>query len=696
MDYFEKYDTKYFEKMYYYKQNDLGANYSHSKTIFKLWAPTANSVELLLYKSGENDDLIKKIPLTLGKKGVWEVEVKGDLNMKYYLYEVVVEGKTNFVVDPYAKAAGVNGDRGMVIDLSKTNPLGWNGHSKPDFIFPTDAIIYELHIRDFTIDDNSGIKNRGKYLAFTEKNTKTKSGYSTGIDHLVDLGVTHVHLLPTFDFATVDESKPNTNQYNWGYDPKNYNLPEGSYATNAIDGDVRIKEFKKMIKAFHDVGIRVVMDVVYNHTYDTENSNFHKIIPFYYHRHINGEKFSNGSGCGNELASERLMVRKYIVDSVVFWAKEYNIDGFRFDLMGLHDTETMNEVRKALNEVDPTIIIYGEGWTVGKCGLAVAEQTIKENISNVHGIAVFNDSMRDGIKGREFIEKSKGFVNGDKTLDETIKFSVVAACEHSQVDLKNILHTDSFWAINPTQTVNYVSCHDNHTLWDKLTMTTPNLSIEEREKVHKIALAIVLTSQGIAFMHSGSEFLRTKNLESNTYKSGDNINKIDWNLKAKNIDIYKYIRGLITLRKEHPAFRMLHNSDIKEKLRFWDTGLEGVIAYDIENQPDVDKWNNIRVIYNVSSKKIKVDLPHRGIWNIVVNDKLAGVETIESFVGEQVLVESFSVMVLYSNKVEKHILDEVITRRRTSFATLGIGITAFAVMHTLKTRKRKKKNNKLK
>lgn len=688
MKYYEKYDTKNFNRMYQYSKEDLGANYSNSSTVFKLWAPTANSVEVLIYKTGDKEDLIKKIPLKLGKKGVWETEVKGDLNLKYYIYEVVVEGKTNFVVDPYTKALGVNGKRGMIIDLHKTNPIGWNSYSKPDFIFPTDAIIYELHVRDFSIDENSGIKNKGRYLAFTEKNTMTDNEYETGIDHLVDLGITHVHLLPVFDYAQVDEMQKDTEQYNWGYDPQNYNVPDGSYATNPFNGEVRIKEFKKMIKSLHDSGIRVVMDVVYNHTFDSENSHFHKIIPFYFHRH-NEEEFIDGSGSGNEIDSCRPMVRKYIVDSVKYWAKEFHIDGFRFDMMSLHDVETMNAVRKALNEIDPTIIIYGEGWTTDPESGKETEN-IKEKISKVQGVAVFNDDMRDGLKGKVDDDESVGFVNGDFTLEESIKFSIAGACKHSQINLKKVQYANSFWAINPTQTVNYVSTHEYHTLWDKLQLSTPDVSVEDRIKMHKLAIAIVLTSQGIPLMHAGCEFLRSKGLSRNSYNLGDDINKIDWTLKEKNYDVYEYVRGLIELRKEHPAFRLLNESEVNEKLHFWDTGFEGVIAFDIDKRANRDKWENISVIFNVSHREVKIDLPHNAIWNIVVDGQKAGVETIKSFVGQSVYVEPLSTIVLYSNNVDRSDLDDSITRRRTSVISVALGLTGFLVMHKAKSSKRRK------
>ena len=511
------FSTAEFEEAFTYEGNDLGAIWSKDKTAFRLWAPTASDVVLNLYSEGSGDNNIENIAMTKDVKGTWVTEKPGDLDGVYYTYSVTVDGVTKEAVDPYARAAGVNGKRGMVIDLDSTDPDGFLQDEKPALVSPTDSIIYELHIRDFSIDKSSGMQNKGKYIAFTETGTKSSTGEKTGMDYLVDLGITHVHLLPSFDYASVDESKPEDNQFNWGYDPENYNVPEGSYSTDPEHGEVRINEYKQMVQSLHKNGIRVIMDVVYNHTSSSVDSNLNKVVPNYYYRMNEDGTFSNASACGNETASERAMVRKYIVDSVVYWAKEYHVDGFRFDLMGIHDIQTMNEVRKALNEVDPTIVIYGEGWTAGGSPLPDEEKALKANVSSLDAyIGAFSDDIRDGIKGSVFEDMDQGFVNGKTGMEETIKFGVVASTENSQIDYDLVNYSDTWWAKEPTQTINYASAHDNNTLWDKLAISNETDSEEDRIKMNLLSGAIVLTSQGIPFFQAGEEFLRSKPSDDGT------------------------------------------------------------------------------------------------------------------------------------------------------------------------------------
>jgi pullulanase len=489
------FSTKEFEDAFYYDGNDLGAVWTKEKTSFRVWAPTASEVVLNLYKAGFGGNA-ERIPMKQDVKGTWVIQKTGDLNGTYYTYLVTVDGNTEEAVDPYAKAAGINGDRGMVINLDSTDPAGFTEDIKPAFVNATDAVIYELHIRDFSVDKSSGIKNKGKYLAFTETGTKNTGGSKTGLNYLKDLGVTHVHLLPSYDFSSVDESKLVNNQYNWGYDPENYNVPEGSYSTDPQHGEVRVNEYKQMVQSLHKNGIRVVMDVVYNHTAVSADSYFNKIVPGYYYRMTDNGQFSNASGCGNETASERAMVRKFIVDSVVYWATEYHVDGFRFDLMGVHDIETMNAVREALNKIDPTILIYGEGWTAGASTLDNSELALKANMASLDpGIAAFSDDIRDGIKGNVFTAADNGFVTGKTGMEDTIKFGIVASTQHDKIDYSKVNYSDAPWAAEPTQTINYASAHDNLALWDKIATTNASDSEADRIKMNLLSSAIVLTSQ---------------------------------------------------------------------------------------------------------------------------------------------------------------------------------------------------------
>lgn len=647
------YDTKVFEKDYTYTRNDLGANYTKESTTFKLWSPTASKINLLLYKDGRNEDITDTLPMTKGENGVWEVSISKDLDGIFYNYEVHVESKINVAVDPYAKAVGVNGKKGMVVDLSKTNPDNWSQDSKPELKNFTDAIIYELHVRDLSVAENSGIKNKGKFLALTEQGTKNPSGLSTGLDHLKDLGITHLHLLPSFDYRSIDETKLEDNNFNWGYDPENYNVPEGSYSTDPYSGTSRIIEFKQAVQSLHDNDIRVVMDVVYNHTGASADSHLNKIAPGYYYRTNNGS-FSNGSGCGNETASERAMVRKMIVDSVVYWAEEYHIDGFRFDLMGLHDLETMQSIRESLDAVDPSIIIYGEGWTGGTSPLPDSQKALKVNTYLLDGIAAFSDDIRDGIKGHVFTSTQPGFVNGLADMEETIKFGAVASTKHPQVDYTSVVYSDKPWANAPSQTITYASAHDNLTLWDKISVTNPNDSIEKRIKMNKLSCAIVFTSQGIPFIHAGEEMLRTKNGDENSYKSPDSINQIDWSWKKDNIDVYEYYKGLMTFRKAHPALRMMTTEEVQKNLVFFGNGEEyhnlqlaekNVVGYLISNNANGDSAGTICVLFNANNEDKKINIPD-GSWSLYINGEKAGTEVLDTIKGSEVNVKALSTMVL--------------------------------------------------
>jgi pullulanase len=640
-----------FEDMYTFT-GELGAIYSKEQTTFRLWSPTALSAYVNLFPTGNDSDMSERLEMISIGQGAWEAVKSGDLANVYYTFTVDLgDGRNREAVDPYARAAGVNGRRGMVVDLEATNPEGWFDYERRSFTNPVDAIIYELHVRDFSISETSGKTNKGKYLAFTEKGTKNPDGLSTGVDHLVELGVTHIHLLPVFDFRTIDETRLDLGVFNWGYDPENYNLPEGSYSTDPYDGNVRIYEFKQMVQALHQNGLFVVMDVVYNHTGATADSNLNTLVPDYYYRqNPQTGRFSNGSGCGNETASERAMVRRLIVDSVVYWATEYRIDGFRFDLMGLHDIETMNQVRAALDEIDPTIIVYGEGWTGGSTPLPRDQQALKDNAPFLHErIAVFSDDMRDGIKGHVFNASQPGFVNGDYRRRVDVMFGVVASVEHPQIEYSRMAYSKAPWALAPTQTVNYASAHDNLTLWDKLVVTNPDASEDALLEMNKMAALLVLTSQGIPFIHAGEEIARSKGGDENSYKSPDSVNMIRWEEKTRHIDLFEYYQGLISLRKSHSAFRLRTAQEINDAIVFLDTEPQ-VLAYTLDGSIVGDEKFIIAV--NVDSVGHTLALPE-GDWSVMVDGKTAG-NTLLYGVGSQSMIlepkTGYVLVNLYSDK----------------------------------------------
>ncbi len=642
--------STYFDEELAYDGDDLGAVYTKEKTTFRVWAPTATEVSLNLYEQGDGDNLMETIPMTADVKGTWVCEKTGDLNGVYYTYSVKVGNKVNEVVDLYARSAGVNGNRGEILDLEATNPDGFDADVRPAFSNATDAVIYELHIRDLSSDASSGIQNVGKFLGLTERGTKNSEGLSTGLDHILDLGVTHVQILPSYDYATVDETKLDTAQFNWGYDPKNYNVPEGSYSTDPYHGEVRVNEMKQMIQTLHENGIRVNMDVVYNHTYNLADSWFQKTVPDYYYRK-NGDNYSNGSGCGNETASERAMMRKYIVDSVVYWATEYHVDGFRFDLMGVHDLDTMRAVREALDQVDPSIMVYGEGWTGGESALPAGQQATKNHIYQLDRVGAFSDDIRDGIKGNVFDSLDKGFVSGKDGMEESIKFGVVAATPHPQVMISKNDKKSTNWSGQPGQSINYISCHDNLTFWDKLAISNADDSEADRVKMNKLGSAIILTSQGVPFMQAGEEMLRSKpneksesGFDENSYCSPDATNSIKWDNKGNVIDTYEYYKGLIAFRKAHSALRMTTATDIQNTLTFM-SGLDAnVVAYTIKGEAQGETAQNIAVIYNGNPDAVTVNLP-AGTWDICVNGEKAGCESLGTAEGS-VTVEGISAMVL--------------------------------------------------
>ena len=628
-----------------YQGKDLGLTYSKTRSSFRIWSPVATKAEMLLYSEGVGGIALQVNSMKKDMHGTWITSLNGDQKGKFYAFRVLIDGKwSNEVPDPYAKSVGINGKRAMIVDLSLTDPTGWQYDKRPPATAATDAIIYELHVRDASIAANSGIIQKGKFLGLTESNTRNTAGQSTGLDHLKQLGVTHIHLLPSYDYSSVDESEPDK-KYNWGYDPLNYNAPEGSYATNAYDGITRIKEFKQLIKTFHDNGLKVVMDVVYNHTALTNNSYFNELVPGYYYRQTKDGKFSDATACGNETASERPMVRKFIRESMQYWVKEFHIDGFRVDLMGVHDIETMNFVSKDLHQLFPGILIYGEGWTAGSSPLPDSLRALKINVSKLNNIAVFSDDIRDGIKGSVFIHEDGGFVSGKPGMEESIKFGIVASCQHPQIDYNKVNYSKAPYSKEPYQTVTYTECHDNHVLWDKLHLSTPGSTEQERRDMHKLALSIVLTSQGISFLHAGTEFLRTKRGVENSFESPDSINAIDWDLKTENRDVFEYVQGLISMRKSHPAFRIKTSEQIRNNLKFLPTGA-GIIAYTINGTAVNDPWKKICVLFNGTNKEQSVEI-EKSYWRTAIkNNKISGDSNNRQF--STIKLAPYSCTILYT------------------------------------------------
>ncbi|MDE7321924.1 MAG: type I pullulanase [Lachnospiraceae bacterium] len=645
------YSSAEFENNYTYDGDDLGATWSRSSTTFKLWAPTADKVQVKLYKSGTEgaDDLIEVLDMERGDKGVWILEKDGDLNGTYYTYNVTVDGRDTEACDPYARTTGVNGNRAMVINLDATNPEGWASDRGPNAgMSYTDSIIYELHVRDFSIKENSGIsdEHKGKFLGLIESGTTNPNGQPTGLDYLTDLGVTHIHLLPSYDYATVDETKLDTPQFNWGYDPKNYNVPEGSYSTDPYNGEVRVKEMKQMIKTLHDNNINVIMDVVYNHVYDADQFCFNQIVPKYFSRTNADGSYSNGSGCGNDTASERAMVKKYIVDSVNYWADEYHIDGFRFDLVGLLDTETINEVVDTVHEKHPDAVFYGEGWTLGtavsKEGYTMATQA---NAAYTPKFAYFSDTIRDLLKGSND-EVSLGFVSG-----LTGKESNMADC----------FQATAWWSKNPAQIVNYASCHDNYTLKDKLNATAGKTNTEaDVIRMNNLAAAIYMTAEGIPLIHAGEEILRTKtdedgNIIHNSYNSPDSVNQIKWEDldKAEYRAVRDYYKGLIEFRKNHAALRLDSAEAVKENVKYhWVTN--EVIMFVINGKDSVadEVSDGIVIIFNATNSNKSVNLYdaqygiEKGTWNVCINDDKAGTKILSTVSDGSVTVAPISATVL--------------------------------------------------
>lgn len=609
-------------------------SYQQGMTEFRLNAPTGAT--LRIYDNGSDTKAAKTVKMKKASNGEWVATVKGNLKGKFYTFDTG-NGECPGL---FAKAVCVNGDRAAIVDMTDTNPEGWANDVRPSLKSPCDLVIYELHHRDFSIDESSGLVNKGKFLALAEPKA---------IDYLKRLGVNAIHILPSFDFASVDETRLDQPQYNWGYDPKNYNVPEGSYATDPYEPTRRIKEFKTMVMALHKAGIRVILDVVYNHTFNIKNSNFQRISPDYYYRKTADGRYSDGSGCGNETASEKPLMRTYMIESVKYWVNEYHIDGFRFDLMGVHDIETMNQIRHEVNNIDPSIYIYGEGWSAGSCAYPTEKLAMKANAQKLDGIGAFSDEMRDALRGPFSDDHKGGFLAGVSGQEESIKFGIVGAIQHPQVDMTKVNYSKAPWTNSPSQMVSYVSCHDDMCLTDRLRTSMPGINTDELIRLDLLAQTAVFTSQGVPFMLCGEEMLRDKKGVANSFRSPDNINHLDWNNLKKYPEVFDYYSGLIALRKAHPAFRLGNAEAVRQHLEFL-TAPSGVVAFRLKNHAGGDAWNNIVVILNANRTPQTINIPMNQ-YTAVVKDGVVKAEGIGNTINaDKVEVSAQRAMIIYSNE----------------------------------------------
>ena len=610
--------------------------YTPHQTTFQLFAPAnAKSVKVRIYKDGIGGKALKTIRMKCGDDGIWMATVPGDLMGHFYTFDIG-RGETPGV---FAKAVGVNGKRGAIIDEEKTFPDDWCCDQHPVIKSPSDLVVYEMHHRDFSVA-RPGAKYPGKFLALTEP---------WAIDHLKALGVNAVHILPSYDYGSVDETRLDQPQYNWGYDPVNYNVPEGGYSTNPYDPVCRIREFKQMVQALHNAGIAVILDVVYNHTYDIEHSNFQRTYPDYYYRTLSSNlgniSYSNGSGCGNETASEKPMMRKFMIESVKYWYNEFRIDGFRFDLMGCHDIETMNAIRKALDELNPSIFIYGEGWSAGQCALPTERLGVKANIPQMPGIAAFSDEIRDALRGPFDDDTKPGWLGGAPNCEESLKYGIAGGISHPQVDMTKVNYSKQPWATEPTQMLSYVSCHDDMCLVDRLRASIPGITEEELIRLDLLAQTAVFTSQGVPFMLSGEELLRTKKGVHNSFESPDSVNQFDWSNKERYPQVFKYYSDLITLRRNHPAFRLGDAHLVRKHLEFLDAP-KRVVAFRLKDYAGRDDWRNIIVILNANRETATVNIP-KGMYTIVCKDGEINEQSTNKIFGRRTTVNPQSALILH-------------------------------------------------
>lgn len=619
-------------------------NFTATGVIFHVWSPDAEEVRLDFYTDACCGTSCRSIKMKSQHDGRWQACLPLDVKGLFYTFCAKVSGVWRKPSPGlFAIAVGVNGKRGAVVDLRDTNPEGWEEDQRPPFVHPADAVIYEMHHRDFSVSADSGIRSKGKFLALTEAKTNSMNGSATGLSHLIELGVTHVHLLPSFDFASIDEAHPEKAQYNWGYDPLNYNVPEGSYATDPFDPCCRIREFKKMIMSLHQAGLRVVLDVVYNHTYTVGGSNFERLVPGYFFRKDSEGKWADGSGCGNETASEHEYMRRYMLESVAFWRREYHIDGFRFDVMGLHDIETMRQIRDLLYKFDPSMLLYGEGWSARPAAIPRVDCALKDNMFQLPGIAAFGDELRDGIRGLWTDSSDGGFLAGKSEAVESVRFGIVGGVFHPQIDYSRINHASKPWALSPWQMINYISCHDDWCLTDRLAAVFPKLSVSERLRLYKLGETILFTSQGIPLMFAGDEFFRSKHGENNSYKSSDEINAISWSNKDIYSDLFHYMCGLIQLRRQYAVFRMRTAEDVRRNLTFLPS-VPGVIAYSL-TEHSKERKHIFYLFFNSQAKPVIVTVP-LAKYSVICHDGNISAEGLGLADGGQMRVMPHSALIL--------------------------------------------------
>lgn len=607
--------------------------YTKRSTTFALVAQKAQSVNLNIYAEGIGGKPVKTVAMRKGEKGVWKAVVKGDLKGRFYTFNVKQDGKMlGETPGLFAKAVGVNGKRGAIIDMAATNPEGWESDRALGYA-PTDFIVYESHNRDFSVSRKEA-RYPGKFMALTEP---------WAIEHLKSLGVTAIHLLPSFDYASVDEEHLDRPQFNWGYDPLNYNVPEGSYSTNPFKPEVRVKEFKQMVKALHDAGIAVILDVVYNHTMDIQNSNFQRTNPDVFYRKNDKGEYSDGSGCGNETASENPLMRQYMIESFKYWADEYHLDGFRVDLMGIHDIATMNLIREALPK---NVLIYGEGWSAGSCAYPVEKLAMKANIYQMPGIAAFSDEMRDAIRGPFSDDHQSAFLAAKPGHQESIKAGIVGCIEHPQVDYSKVNYSKKPWAAEPTQMMAYVSCHDDLCLVDRLKASIPGIGTDELIRLDLLAQTAVFTSQGVPFMLSGEEMLRDKKGVHNSFTSPDSINQLPWDNMQKYPQVFAYYQGLIALRKAHPAFRLGSAELVRKHLEFLPVG-ECLVAFRLKDNAGGDAWRDIYVVLNANKYACMVDVPEDAYTSVVAAGKV-NLDGIRSTTTSKLEVAAQSALIVHN------------------------------------------------
>ena len=611
--------------------------YSPRETVFKLHAPAnAKRVLVRIYAEGQGGKPLQTLRMKPAGKDMWSVTAKGDLKGRFYTFDVPAFnlGETPGI---FAKAVGVNGRRGAIINLDETNPEGWKADKRPPLASPADLVIYELHHRDFSVHPSSGIKNKGKFLALTEEKA---------INHLRQLGINAVHILPSFDFASVDETRLDKPQYNWGYDPLNYNVPEGSYSTDPYRPEVRIREFKQMVQALHKAGIRVILDVVYNHTYDLSGSAFQRTWPDYFYRKRADGTYSDGSGCGNETASEQPLMRQFMIESMKHWAKEYHIDGFRVDLMGVHDIETMNRIQAEMQKIDPSIYIYGEGWSAGTCAYPQEKLATKANTAQMPGIGAFSDELRDALRGPFSDDRKPAFLAALNGNEESLKFGIVGAIAHPQVDMSQVNYSKKPWANQPTQMISYVSCHDDMCLTDRIRNSIPGITTAELIKLDLLAQTFVFTSQGVPFMLCGEEMLRDKKGVHNSFCSPDSINELNWTNLERYPQVFAYYNGLIALRKAHPAFRLGNAELVRKHLEFIKAPAN-VVAYRLKDHAGGDAAKDIVVLLNANREAQVVDVP-QGDYRAVVCDGVVNGDGLCTMKGGKVTVDAQSALILMS------------------------------------------------